>query len=84
MIQMHKIINDAVNVEKELFVNHQESVTRGHNLKLRKKKATKLPRIRAFSNRAINDWNELPSEVVNAPSTQSFKAEVDRHWQYQM
>ena len=36
MIQMHKIINDAVNVEKELFVNHQESGTRGHNLKLGK------------------------------------------------
>ena len=69
MIQMHKIINDAVNVEKELFVNHQESVTRGHNLKLRKKKATKLPRIWAFSNGVIDDWNELSSEVVNAPST---------------
>ena len=81
---MHKIINGAVDVEKELFVNHQESVTRGHNLKLRKKKATKLPRIRAFSNRVINDWNELPSKVVNATSTNSFKVEVDRHWKHRM
>ena len=77
MIQMHKIINGAVDVDKKLFVNAQESATRGHNLKLRKSKATKLPRIRAFSNRVIDDWNELPSKVVNTLSTNSFKAELD-------
>ena len=84
MIQMHKIINDTVDVEKALFVNRQESVTRGHNLKLRKMKATKLPRIRAFSNRVIDDWNELPAKAVNAPTTNSFKVELDRHWEDRM
>ena len=84
MIQMHKIINDTVDVEKALFVNHQESVTRGHNLKLRKTKATKLPRIHAFSNRVIDDWNELPAKAVNAPTTNSFKVELDRQWEDRM
>ena len=81
---MHKIIHGAVNVEKNLFVNAQESATRGHNLKLRKTKATKLPRIRAFSNRVIDEWNQLPPKVVNAPSTNSFKEELDKHWQHRM
>ena len=84
MIQMYKITQGAVDVEKKLFVNSQETATRGHNLKLRKTKATILPRIRAFSNRVIDEWNQLPSKVVNAPSINSFKEELDRHWQHRM
>merc|ERR1712126_402812 len=56
----------------------------GHNLKLRKTKATKLPRIHAFSNRVIDDWNELPAKAVNAPTTNSFKVELDRQWEDRM
>jgi len=63
MIQMHKIITGAVDVDKNLFVNAQKSVSRAHNLKLRKMKVTILPRIRAFSNRVIG---KLPPKVVNA------------------
>ena len=81
---MHKIINGVVDIDKKLFVNLQESVTRGHNLKLRKTKATKLARIRAFSIRVVDEWNKLPSKVVNAPSINTFKAELDKHWQHRM
>ena len=84
MIQMHKIINYVVDVDRKLFVNAQEPVTRGHNLKLRKQKATILPRIRVFSNRVIDEWNKLPSKVVNASTTISFKAELDKHWQHRL
>ena len=63
---MHKIIKEIFDVKKELFVDIQESLNGGHNFKLRKSKATKLPRINAFSNRVLDKWNRLPANVVKA------------------
>ncbi len=31
--------------------------------------------------RAVNPWISLPSEVVQAPSLNSFKARLDKHWE---
>jgi len=28
----------------------------------------------------IEHWNRLPCDVVNAPSVNSFKGHLDRHW----
>ena len=84
MIQMYKIMKEVVDVDNELFTNLQKSTTRGHNLKLRKTKATKHSRVNVFSNRVIDDWNSLPSKVVNAITTDSFKNEIDDHWATRM
>ena len=32
-----------------------------------------------FSIRVINPWNELPPEVVNAPTIRAFKRELDEY-----
>ena len=77
VIQMHKILKNIVNVDKELFSDLQNSATRGHNYKLRKTKATKHSRIHSFANRVIDDWNNLPSKVVNTETTIAFKTEID-------
>lgn len=84
MIQLHKIVNDQVNVEKDLFIKEIKSTTRGHSKKLRKGKATKLARINTFSNRIIDDWNSLPHHVVEAKTTNLFKSEIDDHWNNRM
>jgi len=28
----------------------------------------------------VNYWNALPSSIVEAPSVNSFKAKIDKHW----
>jgi len=33
-----------------------------------------------FSLRVINEWNKLPQEVVEAPSTNTFKNRLDKYW----
>ena len=81
MIQLHKIINNDVNIDKNIFLDFQSSITRGHDCKLRKKKATKLARINVFSNRVVNDWNSLPPNVVSAGTTNAFKNAIDKHWE---
>jgi len=47
--------------------------TKGHNFKLCKPRARTNVRLNSFSNRGINDWNNLPANVVNAHSLPCFK-----------
>ena len=81
MILMYKIVKGLVRLEsKELITVWEESRTRGHNYKIFKEHAAKLPRINNFSQRSVNDWNSLPIDVVNAPSIDTFKNRLDRLW----
>ena len=34
-----------------------------------------------FAVRVVNTWNELPEEVVNAPSVNAFKSRLDKLWE---
>ena len=54
--------------------------TRGHSLKIFKQHARTFVKREAFASRTINDWNMLPSHVVEATNVNMFKNELDRHW----
>ena len=69
-----------MNMIKDEFFKLSQQTTRGHPLKLYKQHATKLTRINTFSNRIINDWNGLTSEIVTATSTNLFKNKLDKQW----
>ena len=60
MILMYKIMNGQVRLDKsELFMPAKIMHTRGHAQKVFKQHATKAPRIKAFSVRVVNDWNDF-------------------------
>ena len=40
-----------------------------------------LTRSNFFSNHVINDWNSLPTNIVNATSINNFISLLDEHWQ---
>ena len=56
--------------------------TRGHDWKLFKPQSKKglQCRVHFFSQRVINYWNDLPSQVVTASSVNSFKSRLDNYW----
>ena len=54
--------------------------TRGHSLKLFIERARTNVRKKCFSLRVTRLWNDLPEVVVTAPSVNSFKNSLDRHW----
>ena len=54
--------------------------TRGHSLKLFIEHACTNVRKESFSLRVTRLWNDLPEVVVTAPSANSFKNRLDRHW----
>ena len=33
------------------------------------------------SQRVVNDWNDLPSDVITAPSIIEFKIRLDKYWE---
>jgi len=53
--------------------------TRGHSLKLQKRKCRSSVRQILFSYRIVNFWNSLPESVVTAPTLNCFKNRIDKH-----
>ena len=80
MIYGYKLITGKINMDKDEFFKISHLRTRGHEQKIYKEHAIKLPRINTFSNRIVRDWNNLTSEIVTAVSTNSFKNKLDKHW----
>ena len=64
----------------KLFTIVTETRTRGHKYKLFKRRSRLNIRKNVFSNRVVDTWNNLPSSVVEAPSANSFKSRLNRHW----
>ena len=79
MIEIYKYFQHP-----ELYNNFklQRSVgiTRGHNLKVVKDRWRTVLRGKFLAHRAINDWNALPPQVVQAKTLDAFKNALDKHW----
>ena len=81
MIQVYKIMHGIDKVDKDKFFTvNRYSATRGHSLKLFKKRSRLLVRANSFSNRGVDSWNSLTEDVVNAPSLNTFKSRLNRFW----
>jgi len=50
--------------------------SRGHDFKLSKPRSNQL----FFTNRIINQWNSLPSSLINAHTTSVLKNRLDQYW----
>ena len=80
MIEVYKILNGYYDVEFPWLVRDFESITRGHDFKLKKPNYKNTSKRRMFSFRVINDWNSLSNDIVNAPSLNCFKNRLDKFW----
>ena len=58
---------------------HDNFQTRGHNRKLSKEHCRLDIRKNSFSQRIVNTWNSLPSNIVQAKNTNTFKRLFDNH-----
>ena len=77
MIMYYKIMTEKLTIAKEEFFTINEHDSRGHELKIMKiQQATKQTTCQRFAIRAVNDWNNLPSEVVQAQAVNDFKNKI--------
>ena len=80
LIQVYRIINSLDNLNVDDFFKLQTSSrTRGHGNKIIKLRLNTSVRQHYFSQRVINDWNNLPTSAVLAKSITVFKKEIDNH-----
>ena len=69
MTFMYKLMTGKINLKPEDFFVMSNGRTRGHEFKVMKKKALKKARTNVFSNRIVNEWNNLPSNVIKSATT---------------
>ena len=79
MIEVFKILKEIDNIDASTLFQRNENTRRGHNFTLFKKQCSKDIRKYFFSQRVINPWNKLPSQVVNAKSVNDFKNKFDKY-----
>ena len=84
MIQTFKIIKGLKDIPVERFFTIVNSNTRGHMCKLVNPRCNTPFRLQHFSQRIINDWNELSTNVIWAKTVDEFKILLDCHWDREM
>ena len=77
LIETFKIIKEIYAVDKGKFFRMRNNQTRGHNQKIYKQHSRLNLRKYFFTQRVVNDWNQLPEEAVNATTVTQFKTVID-------
>ena len=84
MIEVYKIIHNLYDPKTTsqllTLVSDDAPHTRTNSLKLTKHRTHHNLYSKFFTNRVINTWNSLPHDIVNAPSLNSFKNKIDKHF----
>ena len=85
MIETFKIMAGIYDktVTEDFLIKDDNSRTRGHEKKLKKKYCRLNIRKYSFTNRVVDTWNSLPSELINAKTVVQFEIGLDRHWEQQ-
>ena len=73
MIEMFKIMKgkDKISTD-ELFNRVDSDRTRGHSLRVKKRRVKTVVRQWTFTQRVVNAWNGLPGKVVAAETVDKF------------
>ena len=83
LIQTFKIVKGYDKLDyRNFFEISKGGKTRGHSIKLVKKRCNGDIRKHFFSQRVVNPWNGLPQDVVDADSVNCFKNKLDRFDKY--
>jgi ribonuclease P/MRP protein subunit RPP40 len=78
LIEVFKIMKGLEDVNKDKFFTRDTGCMRGHELEYLFKPSCHLDcRKYAFSNRIINMWNSLPSNIIACNTVYSFKHKID-------
>ena len=85
MVEVYKYCHGLYDVHQKPFTlmreANQDSITRDDSFKIYKEKSNLATRVNFFGNRVANAWNSLPTNIVQAPSLNSFKNLIDKFWE---
>ena len=85
LIQVFKILKGIDNLNyNKFFVLRGNSCNRGHKFTIVKQRCQQNVRKYSFSHRVVNEWNSLPSIVVDSESLIQFKDRLDKHMGHEL
>ena len=84
--QQRRLRGDLISIFKnfeddQLFTKKTDSRTRGHSKAIAIRRARTDIKRHSLSHRSIETWNKLPESVVQSPSVNAFKSNVDKYFQ---
>ena len=82
LIETYKLLTHKERIDPNQFFQFSDNgyALRGHSLKLYKPSVRLNIRKQFYSYRVIDSWNQLPQHVVEAPTVNTFKNRLDKHW----
>ena len=83
MILIYRIIQELIEIDLSIFTFRSRDTfptTTGHQYKIFKHPVHYNARANFFTCRIANMWNDLPSEIIEAPSLNCFKSLLDNYW----
>jgi hypothetical protein len=88
MIELYKILNGKYDRQAAPFIKLWKDMSirtgvRGNSLKLYPQRARTELRKNSFAIRVAKTWNNLPESIVTAPTVNTFKNRLDKHWREQ-
>ena len=85
LIETFKIVKGFSNLHVFDFFSLHDAVsrpTRGHSMKLYKRRFSTDVGKFSFVNRIVEEWNALPQEAIDSTSINLFKNKIDCHLKY--
>ena len=77
MLQVFKILNGYEDIDSSRLFTLSSTGLRGHSLF--KERSRLLLCKQTFTQRVVDSWNNLPENVVNAPSINAFRSRFNTH-----
>jgi len=59
-----------------------ERKTRVHNLKMTKQLTTNMKRYNFFTNRVVNDWNDVEQDAIHSSTVNQLNNKIDKIFKY--
>ena len=79
MLEVFKILRGYEGINGNCFFRIQCAKTRGHSIKLYQERVNRDVLKYSFGNRVIDQWNNLPEEVINATSINMFQNRSNKY-----
>jgi hypothetical protein len=74
------MINGIEDINIEDHITFNDNTTRGHIFQIEKVRCYKTLRLQSFPHRCIDDWNNLPEDIVISETVVAFKTKLDKYW----
>ena len=83
LVFLYRILNNLTDLDpNDLFFQDISGTTRGHSRKLYVRRTNHDQYKNFFVNRIVPTWNNLPNDIVNAPSVENFRDKIRARFSY--